>query len=199
MGHHQNAKLTVEECSRFDIGSLRSDLKRVDYETSVRAMIEWRDPFGRLETVLGYEVGCTRSEGLIILIDPKQTWPFPASVRLNADYLIPITTTYPHIGGVRYWLRCPVEHDRKPCGRRVKKLYLPPGEQIFGCRQCYDLTYRSCQTHDKRLATLARDPDALDAVLNAAHSGPNAKRARLASLGIGALALQMREMQKGGE
>jgi hypothetical protein len=128
---------------------------------------------------------------LLVLVDPERTWPFSPPVRLMGDYIIPITTTRPRIGGVRYWFRCPVEHDRKPCGRRVKKLYLPPGEQIFGCRHCYDLTYRSCQKHDQRKAALARDLVALDAAL----TSPDLWRA---GLGIGALALRVRQMQQRG-
>jgi hypothetical protein len=34
-------------------------------------------------------------------------------------------------------------------GRRVGKLYLPPGARYFGCRLCYDLTYTSCQESHK--------------------------------------------------
>lgn len=40
----------------------------------------------------------------------------------------------------RYWFLCPT------CARRSKKLYRPSGETLFGCRQCYNLTYTSCQT-----------------------------------------------------
>ena len=141
MSHHRNAKLTVEQCRIFDVGSLRDDLNFVDLpdnrgKVSRLGTITWSDPSGRIEAAFGYEVGRTTNEGLLVLVDPERTWPFPPAVRLMGDYLIPITTTQPRIGGVRYWFRCPVEHDRKPCGKRVKKLYLPPGEETFGCRYC---------------------------------------------------------------
>ena len=32
-----------------------------------------------------------------------------------------------------------------PCLQRVGMLYLPSGGKIFACRDCYDLTYRSCR------------------------------------------------------
>ena len=35
----------------------------------------------------------------------------------------------------------------------------------FGCRCCYDLTYRSAQTHDQRINALVKDPIALIAAL----------------------------------
>lgn len=43
----------------------------------------------------------------------------------------------------------------------MRKLYLPPGAQYFGCRSCYDLTYESAQTHDSRVNRLMKDPVAL--------------------------------------
>ncbi len=48
------------------------------------------------------------------------------------------------VGGVRWWFRCPF------CGRRVRKLYLPPAsaEETFACRHCHNLTYWSAQTRD---------------------------------------------------
>jgi hypothetical protein len=48
-------------------------------------------------------------------------------------------------GGVRYWLTCPL------CGRRRNKLFLPPrSDSSFGCRSCYDLSYRSRQTRKSK-------------------------------------------------
>jgi hypothetical protein len=182
MTPHRNAKLTVEECRIFDVGSLKQILKSVDHENSLRGIIEWRDSFGTLEAVLGYEVGRIKSEGLILLTDPERTSPFPASVRLLTEYEISITSTPTRIGGPRHWFGCPIRHRGRSCGRRVKKLYLPPGEQVFGCRICHDLTYKSVQTHDNRRTTLARDPDALDAALSS-------EDFRRTVLGIGGLVL----------
>lgn len=46
-------------------------------------------------------------------------------------------------GGFVWTWRCPLSHDRAPCGRRVLKIYLPPGGVLFGCRVCYRLAYQS--------------------------------------------------------
>ncbi len=35
---------------------------------------------------------------------------------------------------------------------------MPPGGRYFGCRICYNLTYRSCQEHDKRVDALLKLP-----------------------------------------
>ena len=43
------------------------------------------------------------------------------------------------LSGVHYFLKCPAS----ACGRRVRKLFLPPGLQAFRCRRCHDLRYQS--------------------------------------------------------
>ena len=62
---------------------------------------------------------------------------------------IQITTTPCYYGGVRYWFLCPASVDGVLCENRVGVLYLPPGAQVFGCRQCHGLTYESCQKSHK--------------------------------------------------
>ena len=52
-------------------------------------------------------------------------------------------------GGIRYWFLCPAVTDGIYCGGRVTNLFLPSGTEVFGCRRCYDLTYRSCQESHK--------------------------------------------------
>lgn len=67
----------------------------------------------------------------------------------SADYAIGLTATRPHLGGLRWWFTCPLVIDGRPCRRRVAKLYLPSLARYFGCRQCHDLTYTSCQESHK--------------------------------------------------
>jgi hypothetical protein len=57
------------------------------------------------------------------------------------DYPVRLTKTPLPWGGQRYWFICPAVG----CGRRVSVLYLPPGGEIFACRHCYRLSYRSRQ------------------------------------------------------
>jgi len=51
---------------------------------------------------------------------------------------LPVTTTIPRFGGLRYWFLCP------RCGRRAGKLYDVSGPSSgWGCRRCHRLTYQS--------------------------------------------------------
>jgi hypothetical protein len=72
-----------------------------------------------------------------------------------------LSSTVPNFGGVRWWFICPLIEDGLACKRRVKKLFLPPGETYFGCRACYRLTYESAQSHDARVDKLMKNPWAL--------------------------------------
>jgi hypothetical protein len=67
----------------------------------------------------------------------------------SADYRVRLTATRPCFGGLRWWFLCPLIVNDWACGRRVGKLYLPPGGRYFGCRHCHELTYTSCQESRK--------------------------------------------------
>lgn len=73
---------------------------------------------------------------------------------------VQIVWTPCHFGGRRWWFLCPLVHQGMTCGRRVSILYLGRGKH-FGCRHCYNLTYRSCQEHDKRMDPLIKNPSLL--------------------------------------
>lgn len=78
-----------------------------------------------------------------------------------------VQKTRPYFGGVRWWFTCPCTVNCLVCARRVRMLYLPPGERYFGCRYCHDLTYRSVQEHDKRMDYLLKHPPVmLDRIKN---------------------------------
>lgn len=112
-----------------------------------------------------------------------------SAAKLIEELTIPLTTTPCHFGGKRFWFRCPFVSDGKSCGRRVGRLYLPPGARVFGCRHCHNLTYQSAQTHDPRPYKLAQNAGAMTAAL---HSG----NLRQVLLGSRALRLRHAWIQK---
>jgi len=70
----------------------------------------------------------------------------PATGRMTG-YLARLTWTPCHFGGGRWWWQCPLVVDGRPCQRRCRILYRPPGASYFACRVCHQLTYRSRQRH----------------------------------------------------
>jgi hypothetical protein len=72
------------------------------------------------------------------------TWQ-PGPPDRSVSCTVPLVTTQPAFGGPRWWFLCPFLRRGRPCGRRVAKLFIPPGGQHLGCRTCQNLTYRSCQ------------------------------------------------------
>lgn len=58
---------------------------------------------------------------------------------VDYDYFVNLATSEVYRGGRRYWFICP------GCERRVGCLYLAPGGQLFTCRHCNGLSYKSRQ------------------------------------------------------
>ena len=52
--------------------------------------------------------------------------------------------------GRRWWFTCPF------CSRRRGSLHLRGDQELFGCRECLDLTYRSSQQAHRIERTMAR-------------------------------------------
>jgi hypothetical protein len=86
-------------------------------------------PFG---SSIGYEADARDPGGAFLRLH----YTFTESGERH-DTRMPLVRTSPHYGGVRFWVLCPVTR------RRVAKLYLPPGGDIFASRQAYGLSYGS--------------------------------------------------------
>lgn len=69
------------------------------------------------------------------------------------NYKVPLDYTPCNFGGRRYWYICPLNKGGVYCGRRVGKLY--KGGDYFGCRHCYELSYRD-RNYSKRFRGLNR-------------------------------------------
>lgn len=85
--------------------------------------------------------------------------------------------------------RCWLFHCPTPgCGRRCRRLFLPPDGRAWACLACHRLTYRSRREHDARVDALRRDPQRLRAALERFAVGG------VASVGEGSLALRAHEL-----
>ncbi len=70
--------------------------------------------------------------------------------KVPIEQTVRLTSTTPHLGGIRWWFQCP------KCGRRVMNLHLPGGCLRFACRVCHDLAYESEQTNRGRSQAFLR-------------------------------------------
>ncbi len=135
-------KTTVEECRALGTKDLRQ-LGLLKADSVISKVISWGSPD-------------TNSQSSI-LVKSATTVPNPclcleytlSKTGENVRYTIALSSTRPPFGGHRWWLHCPLIVSGRRCDRRGTKLYLPPGARYFGCRECYSLTYRSCQESHK--------------------------------------------------
>ncbi len=167
-------RLTVEDCLSFDAILLRrTGIFRSRPGTEYT--YQWRRSSGS-DCRMNYTVieipAVAMALGLDYFVSDERS-----VTKQRMGYVVKVTSTGCRLGGRRFWLRCPLLRNGVPCDRKVLRLYLPPGGQMFGCRHCHGLTYRSCQDHDQRVDDLARDPAAMKMALQS----PDLK---LASLGI---------------
>lgn len=134
-------KLTVEECVQLDSAWMTRE-RCFDPDGCPEGTITWRDGWSkRVLTSVSYSV-CLEQK-LIYLTHTVRSSQDPR------QYPVRLTTTELPWPGKRWWFRCPVERAGVLCGRRVAKLYLPPGAESYGCRNCHDLAYRSTQDSHK--------------------------------------------------
>ena len=105
---------------------------------------------GKLTSWLDYEVD-TRDPGRASL---RLQYTFKSTGEAF-DYRVPLQTTWPHFGGLRWWFTCPLVSNGRECRRRCEKLYLVPGGKYYGCRRCYDLAYQS-QRENRSLRMLQK-------------------------------------------
>ena len=140
---------TVEDGRTLDLGEMARKGYFVPWFTG---SCKWFR--GETESAsISYQV-CPENDDLVLVLMYKLT-----KTQQEVNIRIPLETTRPQFGGVRWWGRC-------LCGRRVAKLYLAPGAVRFACRTCHGLTYESVQTHDKRVDALRRNPAELYRILD---------------------------------
>ena len=165
-------KTTVEQCLAlgvFAMGRAGVFLKSPRHSWTTL----WRDGVGAETNRIGCSLQRDPSGGLEVCLSYAIKDLFTGETRPVVEP-VALETTLCHFGGKRYWFVCPLRRGAVTCGRRVGKLYLPPRATYFGCRHCYDLTYRSCQQHDKRMDALAKLP--IDSLLALSESGSLASR-----------------------
>jgi len=160
-------KTTVEECKSIST----TFLKQHGYFCGFGwGGMKWTNSLGEETGSIGFRVSVQEWTGEI----PFQ---YTQTQRHNGekeslDYPVSLTATPCRYGGRRRWFVCPLVKNGTYCNRRVLKLYLGGGK-YFGCRHCYNLTYRSCQEHDARVDNLCKQPWLIHQMLNSGHPSPS--------------------------
>ena len=150
--YYYDKKDTVEDCRSVSL----SFLKKHDYlsENSCRSGgISWKNFYGEETSSIGIVVSTFEDESFVRFY--YTVTKRSSGEKTEYDYKVQLTTTPCNFGGVRYWFICPLSKNGVYCGRRVGKLYCPPGANYYGCRYCYNLSYESRnETRSGRVALM---------------------------------------------
>lgn len=150
---------TVESCIVLSIDSLN---KKKCLYNGMEGTMTWSNNLGEVKN----------SIGISVVIYPDHQQPSFIGLRYvstnsysqektELDYTVGLETTPCNFGARRFWFICPLVSENKACKRRVAKLYLPSGGKYFGCRRCYNLTYKCQREHDKSVDAFIKNPYSL--------------------------------------
>ena len=79
-----------------------------------------------------------------LLAESREKYKVEFTISNKYTQEIDITSTIGNFGGFVYWFMCP------GCKGRVKKLHLSQNENVFLCRHCHHLAYRTQNLRDFR-------------------------------------------------
>ena len=145
-------KTAVELCMSISAKSLKDNGFFAENKSGA---ISWTNEFSEL-------IGSVKIQSFVNGNGNKTHIELAIEGFVTSRQKIGLTTTPCNYGGWRWWFVCPLVKNGIYCGNRVTKLFLPPAAEFFGCRQCYDLTYESCQRSHKYDRVLEHIPEDLD-------------------------------------
>lgn len=139
-----STRLTTSQCRCITAVRLRREL--YFFKGGRAGVLEWHDAYGRPTAAISVYSSMTPGDEHVRLVYDRVV-SFSGRT-YSLDYAIKLTPSKCNFGGVRWWFLCPMAKNGKPCNRRVGALYLG-GENHFGCRHCYNLTYESSRDSHK--------------------------------------------------
>ena len=129
------AKTTVEECHSIDILAW-SRGRQMRPGSCYTGSWEWLRPStGDVANMMHYSIE--------LLCNPHVRIHYQGPSGEFQACCVDVVSTCPNYGGLRWWFLCPAIVGSRACQRRVRKLYLAPGQRSFACRRCSDLCYTS--------------------------------------------------------
>jgi len=148
-----SSRETVEDCRALSVFELNQ--KQV-LSGHISAKVSWGTVWGAAEQSIGIEVITTGDPDYAGSVQLKYKLTHSSTGDSEIlDYIVGLEATSCRFGGIRYWFVCPLMRGADACDERVGKLYLPPNGKYFGCRKCYNLTYRSQKERKPKLSKAA--------------------------------------------
>jgi len=141
-------RVMVEDCLVFSMDTMNRDGVFSRPPGSLITCV-WRDGSGEEIASVGYWIGRNNSSDFTLRFSYTVSFGEEST---PVSYTVETVTAPCGFVKFKRWFLCPLTIYGVPCRRRVSKLYLPPGARYFGCRQCYNLTYRSRKQHDKKMS-----------------------------------------------
>lgn len=120
-------RIEVEECRILDINVFKKVCKSGGDSGKYRWLVN-----EEVDAQIGYSVYMYNKLHGFLNLNYTIT-----STQNEHVHSIKIISSKCNYGGYRYWIQCPY------CSRKVSKLYLPPNDEVFACRYCLRLTYKS--------------------------------------------------------
>lgn len=125
-------KRLVEDCLTLDLAWIMG-LAPIRAGQAGSGKIDW----GVDGTVIGslrFRIDLRAIENAQLVL--RYTLVTPEGDRKPVRQVIALTALPQHLGGLRWWMNCPVTAER------ARVLYLPPGGDRFACRKAWGLAYR---------------------------------------------------------
>ncbi len=158
-GHRK--KQTVESCYKLNINDF---CKMVNFNNGEKGTFSYGENLkGTFEITAPYRL---QTEDREILLDALITLRYEIN---GKDVISPlyVSSSPDCYGYKRYWVLCPAyKKNGRMCLKKSYKLYLPQNAKYFCCRECYNLTYTSVQTRDKRVEELLKNPTKLYSIIS---------------------------------
>ena len=130
------SKTTVSRCRSFGVDWMN---REGILDPGFRGSITWSNSDGEEVSSIGVQCVST-SDGKSALQLHYTVQPRNGDDR-KYEYRVPLEYTDCNFGGERPWFNCP----GSDCGERVGKLYSGPESDLYLCRHCHDLGYKSSQ------------------------------------------------------
>lgn len=150
-GRYGAARTTVETCCTIDINALH---RLGVLQSGKQIELQWA--LRRGDTRLADTTAIVKGDDAGVWLGNVSFDYVTGTVR-KALYPVSLKWVPCTYGGARPYFVCPAIFE--PCGRRAEKLYLPPKEEHFACRRCWNLTYGSSNASGdvQRVAELRRE------------------------------------------